>query len=187
MGRGEEPREGGGEEPKAASLSLPSHRASLSLSSHRASLSPSSRQAPTVSRGQPLEGASQRHEGFSHTTTMGTRPTQSTKVRHTPRRSVPRYVSPFVGARYPVQSGQVGAGRTAQAFVSWDLSAQSGGASNLPSPWERPGVGSKDILLSPSAGLRRPYHHPRCVRVLVARIIVFINQRETRNSEDKQI
>ena len=114
MGRGEEPREGGGEEPKAASLSLPSHRASLSLSSHRASLSPSSRQAPTVSRGQPLEGASQRHEGFSHTTTMGTRPTQSTKVRHTPRRSVPRYVSPFVGARYPVQSGQVGAGRTAQ-------------------------------------------------------------------------
>ena len=76
-----------------------------SLSSHRASLSPSSRQAPTVSRGQPLEGASQRHEGFSHTTTMGTRPTQSTKLRHTPRRSVPRYVSPFVGARYPVQSG----------------------------------------------------------------------------------
>ena len=96
--------------------------------------------APTVSRGQPLEGASQRHEGFSHTATKGTRPTQSTKVRHTPRRSVPHYVSPFVGARYPVHSGQVGAGRTAQAFVSWDLSAQSGGASNLPSPWERPGV-----------------------------------------------
>ena len=31
--------------------------------------------------------------------------------------------------------------------VPWDFSAQSGGASNLPSPWERPGVGSKDILL----------------------------------------
>ena len=31
--------------------------------------------------------------------------------------------------------------------VPWDLSAQSGGASNLPSPWERPGVGSKDMLL----------------------------------------
>ena len=120
MGRGEEPREGGGEEPKAASLSLPSHRASLSLSSHRASLSPSSRQAPTVSRGQPLEGASQRHEGFSHTTTMGTRPTQSTKVRHTPRRSVPRYVSPFVGARYPVQSGQVIEGRQRPNLKSED-------------------------------------------------------------------
>ena len=92
-----------------------------------------------------------RHEGFSHAATKGTRPTQSTKVRHTPRRSVPRYVSPFVGARYPVQSGQVGAGWSAHRLyvyvARWDLSAQSGGASNLPSPWERPGVGSKDILL----------------------------------------
>ena len=152
MGRGEEPREGGGEEPKAASLSLPSHRASLSLSSHRASLSPSSRQ---VSRGQPLEGASQRHEGFSHTATMGTRPTQSTKVRHTPRRSVPRYVSPFVGARYPVQSGQVGAGWSAQRRCT-GISLPSPGVrrtfhhpvgSGVP-VGARPGFGSKDILLS---------------------------------------
>ena len=132
VGRGEEPREGGGEEPKTASLSLPSHRASLSLSSHRASLSPSSRQAPTVSRGQPLEGASQRHEGFSHTTTMGTRPTQSTKVRHTPRRSVPRYVSPFVGARYPVQSGQARARRSPISPVyGWVLSLVSEGGLKL--------------------------------------------------------
>ena len=152
VGRGEEPREGGGEEPKAASLSLPSHRASLSLSSHRASLSPSSRQAPTVSRGQPLEGASQRHEGFSHTTTMGTRPTQSTKVRHTPRRSVPRYVSPFVGARYPVQSGQVGAGRTAQQRA--------------------PGISP------PSPGVRRTFHHPGNVRVLEVKIYYFFILRQ---------
>ena len=63
-----------------SSFYFSSHRASLSLSSHRASLSPSYRQAPTVSRGQPLEGASQRQEGFSQTATKGTRPTQSTNV-----------------------------------------------------------------------------------------------------------
>ena len=59
---------------------------------------------------------------------MGRRPTQSTKVRHTPRRSVPRYVSPFVGARYPVQSGQVGARRTPISPVyGWVLSLVSEG------------------------------------------------------------
>ena len=105
-GWGEEKSPGRGEEKSPRRPPSPSpptaHRASPSLSAHRASRSPSYRQAPSVSRGQPLEGASQRHEGFNHTATKGTRPTQSTKVRHTPRRSVPRYVSPFVGARYPV-------------------------------------------------------------------------------------
>ena len=95
-----------------------------------------------------------RHEGFNHTATKGTRPTQSTKVRHTPRRSVPRYVSPFVGARNPVQSGQVGAGRTAQQRAP-GISPPSPGVrrtfhhpvgSGVPVE-ARPGFGSKDILL----------------------------------------
>ena len=90
----------------------------------------------------------QRHEGFSHTATKGTRPTQSTKVRHTPRRSVPRYVSPFVGARYPVQSGQVGAGWTAQRLY--------------------PGISL------PSPGVRRTFHHPGNVRVLEVNIYYFL-------------
>ena len=96
-------------------------------------------------------GARQRHEGFSHTATIGTRPTQSTKVRHTPRRSVPRYVSPFVGARYPVQSPvrASGAGWTAQAFLFPGTS--------LPSP-----------------GVRRTFHHPGNVRVLEVKIYYFL-------------
>ena len=100
---------------------------------------------------------------------MGTRPTQSTKVRHTPRRSVPRYVSPFVGARYPVQSGQVGAGWTAQRLYP-GISLPSPGVrrtfhhpvgSGVPVE-ARPGFGSKDILLfffsRVSQALRTPLH-----------------------------
>ena len=40
-----------------------------------------------------------------------------------------------------------GGGADSPGSLPWDLSAQSGGASNLPSPWERPGFGSTDILL----------------------------------------
>ena len=81
-----------------------------------------------------LRQASGTRASHSHITTKGTRPTQSTKVRHTPRRSLPHYVSPFVGARYPVQSGQVGAGRSAQSLY--------------------PGISP------PSPGVRRTFHHP---------------------------
>ena len=80
---------------------------------------------------------------------------QNSKVRHTPRRSVPRYVSPFVGARNPVQSGQVGAGRTAQERGAPGTSLPSPGVrrtfhhrvgSGVPVE-ARPGLGSKVTLL----------------------------------------
>ena len=91
-------------------------------------------------------------------------PAKHRQSRHTPRRGVPRYVSPFVGARYPVQSqGKWGRGRSAhRLYTLVDLSAQSGGASNLPSPWERPGVGSKDIYFYAHglcASLAAPSNH----------------------------
>ena len=95
----------------------------------------------------------QRHEGLSHTQLPWER--DPPKVRHTPRRSVPRYVSPFVGARYPVQSGQVGAGWSAQSLYP-GISLPSPGVrrtfhhpvgSGVPVE-ARPGFGSKDILLS---------------------------------------
>ena len=61
-------------------------------------------------------------------------------------RRVPRYVPPFVGARYPVQSGQVGAGRTAPRASLY------------------PGISP------PSPGVRRTFHHPGNVRVLEVKI-----------------
>ena len=60
---------------------------------------------------------------------------------------VPRYVPPFVGARYPVQSGQVGTGWSAQRLY--------------------PGISL------PSPGVRRTFHHPGNVRVLEVNIYYF--------------
>ena len=80
---------------------------------------------------------------------------QNSKVRHTPRRSVPRYVSPFVRACHPVQSGQVGAGWSAQQRAP-GISLPSPGVrrtfhhpvgSDVPVE-ARPGFGSKDILFT---------------------------------------
>ena len=59
-------------------------------------------------------------------------------------------MSPFVGARNPVQSGQVGAG--------WSAQQRAPGIS-LPSP-----------------GVRRTFHHPGNVRVLEVKIYYFFSK-----------
>ena len=83
-------------------------------------------------------------------------------------------MSPFVGARYPVQSGQVGAGRSAQRLY--------------------PGISP------PSPGVRRTFHHPGNVRVLEVKIDYFftsprpsidgrsvVSQRETERRNATQL
>ena len=59
-------------------------------------------------------------------------PREDKERRRTPSlRSVPRYVSP-IGARYPVQSGQAGAGRSPISPVyGWVLSPVSEGGKKL--------------------------------------------------------
>ena len=159
MGRGEEPREGGGEEPKAASLSLPSHRASLSLSSHRASLSPSSRQAPTVSRGQPL-GEPPPKGGWTYA--GGTRASAT---------QLPRERDPHKAPKLGIPPGAVSPAMCRRLSGHAILCSQG--------KWGRGGVPivfTYTLLVGtslPSPGVRRTFHHPGNVRVLEVKIYYF--------------
>ena len=73
----------------------------------------------------------------SGTATMGTRPTHKAPKLGIPPGAVPPLC---VAVRRGTQSCAVvrasGGGVECPASLPWDLSAQSGGASNLPSPWE---------------------------------------------------